>query len=371
MYGRFANFLMRGEFVAAHEAAASYLRQAQVAGRLDHVVNARRLLGTVKLELGAFRDSREEFEALLANWDEDRDRALRAVTGADVLCVGWAYMAQALVCLGEVEAAVRMSEDAFRRAEALDDFGARVFSLTYRLQIDTLRGRPDVMREPAEILRNLVSEKGTPLWELNARGYAIWARGPLQPDPAAGANALGEIIAAKLERKELMRSYHWHGLIAQLQSAAGAFEDALVSIAKGLEISAQTNGHCMDSYLYRVRGDVLAKRDSNSAEVAYHEALHIAREQGARTFGLQAAHALAKLYRSMNSATDAHAVLAPALEGLSPTPEFPEVEEAQTGGTCRDRRRERCCRDTRATVKTSDRVWLGGSMVPRVRCRRN
>jgi hypothetical protein len=47
MYGRFANFLMRGEFVAAHEAVASYLRQAQVAGRLDHVVNARRLRGTV------------------------------------------------------------------------------------------------------------------------------------------------------------------------------------------------------------------------------------------------------------------------------------------------------------------------------------
>jgi hypothetical protein len=29
-------------------------------------------------------------------------------------------------------------------------------------------------------------------------------------------------------------------------------------------------------------------------------------------------------------AADAHAVLAPALEGFSPTPEFPEIEEAQT-----------------------------------------
>jgi len=74
MYGRFASFLMRGEFVAAHEAAATYLRQAQVAGSPEHAVNARRLLGTVKLEQGAFRESREEFEALLANWDEDRDR---------------------------------------------------------------------------------------------------------------------------------------------------------------------------------------------------------------------------------------------------------------------------------------------------------
>jgi class 3 adenylate cyclase/predicted ATPase len=328
-YGRFSNFLMRGEFVAAHEAAASYLQQAQVAGRPDHVVNARRLLGTVKLEVGAFRDSRVEFEALLANWDEDRDKALRAVTGADVLCVGWAYMAQTLVCLGEVEAAVRMSEDAIRRAEALDDFGARAFALTNRLQIDAVRGRPDAMREPAEALRKLVSEKATPLWELNARGYAIWARDPAQLDPAAAAKEFGEIIATKLERKELMRIYHWHGLVAELQGAAGAFENALVSVAKGLEIVAQTGGHCKDSYLYRVRGDVLAKRDAGAAEAAYYEALRVAREQAARTFELQAALALAKLYQSTARAADAHAVLAPALAGFVPTPEFPEIAEAQ------------------------------------------
>jgi len=330
MYGRFASFLMRGEFVAAHEAAATYLRQAQVAGSPEHAVNARRLLGTVKLEQGAFRESREEFEALLANWDEDRDRPLRAVTGADVLCVGGAYMAQALVCLGDVEAAVRMSGDAIRRAEALDDFGARAFALTNRLQIDAMRGRPDAMREPAEALRKLVSEKATPLWELNARGYAIWARDPVHLDPAAAANEFGEIIAAKLERKELMRIYHWHGLLAQLQSAAGACEDALASVAMGLEIAAQTGGHCKDSYLYRVRGDVLAKRDAAAAEAAYREALRVAHEQSARTFELQAALSLAKFYQSTGRAADAHAVLAPALEGFSPTPEFPEIEEAQT-----------------------------------------
>jgi hypothetical protein len=88
-------------------------------------------------------------------------------------------------------------------------------------------------------------------------------------------------------------------------------------------------GRCKDSYLYRLRGDVLAKRDSNAAEAAYREALRVAREQDARTYGLQAAHALAKLYRSMNRATDAHAMLTPALEGFSPTSEFPEIEEAQ------------------------------------------
>jgi hypothetical protein len=251
------------------------------------------------------------------------------VTGADVLCVAWAYMAQMLVCLGEAEAAVRMSEDAINRAEALDDFGARAFALSYYLGTNAVRGRPDAMREPAEALHKLASEKATPLWELNARGYASWARGLLQHDPAAAADDFREIIAAKLERQELMAIYHWQGMLAELQNAAGAFDDALTSVAEGLEFAEQTGGHRMDSFLHRVRGDILVKRDPTAAAAAYREALRIAREQGARTLELQAAHALAKLYQTTNRSADARAVLVTALEGFSPTPEFPEIDEVK------------------------------------------
>ena len=51
-------------------------------------------------------------------------------------------------------------------------------------------------------------------------------------------------------------------------------------------------------------------------------------QQGARSFGLQAALALAKLYQSTARPVEARAVLAPALEGFSPTPEMPEIAEA-------------------------------------------
>ena len=44
---------------------------------------------------------------------------------------------------------------------------------------------------------------------------------------------------------------------------------------------------------------------------------------------MRAALALAKLYQSTGRPADAHAVLAPALEGFAPTPEMPEIAEAQ------------------------------------------
>jgi hypothetical protein len=66
-----------------------------------------------------------------------------------------------------------------------------------------------------------------------------------------------------------------------------------------------------------------------TVEEAYRTAIAIAKEQSARSYELLASLALAKLYRSTDRPADAHAVLAPALEGFSPTPEMPEIAEAQ------------------------------------------
>jgi predicted ATPase len=90
--------------------------------------------------------------------------------------------------------------------------------------------------------------------------------------------------------------------------------------------------HWSDAFLHRLRGEILLKRDPANtapAEEAFLTAIAIAQKQNARSFELRAALSLAKLYHSTNRPAGAHAVLAPALEGFSPTPEFPEIAEAQ------------------------------------------
>ena len=87
-----------------------------------------------------------------------------------------------------------------------------------------------------------------------------------------------------------------------------------------------------EPFLHRLRGDFLLKRnpdDPASAEDAYRTAVTLATKQGARTYQLLASLSLAKLYQSTNRALEAHAILAPALEGFAPTPEMPEIAEAQ------------------------------------------
>ena len=100
-----------------------------------------------------------------------------------------------------------------------------------------------------------------------------------------------------------------------------------------LALAGETGERWSDAFLHRLRGEVLLKRDPANtapAQDALLTAIAIAQRQKGRSFELRAALALAKLYQSTGRVADAHAVLASALKGFSPTPEFPEIVEAQT-----------------------------------------
>jgi predicted ATPase len=106
----------------------------------------------------------------------------------------------------------------------------------------------------------------------------------------------------------------------------------LAGIDEALLIAHETGQHWTDAFLHRIRGEILLRREPRNtapAEEAFLTAISVAQQQKARSFELQAALSLAKLCQSTGRASDAHAVLAPALEGFSPTPEFPEIKEAR------------------------------------------
>jgi tetratricopeptide (TPR) repeat protein len=124
----------------------------------------------------------------------------------------------------------------------------------------------------------------------------------------------------------------FRGFLAELETAAGETERALAAIDEGFVTARDGGQHFADAFLHRLRGDILLKRspaDPAPAEEAYRTAIAIAREQGALSYELLASLALAKLYQSTSRLAEAHAVLAPALEGFSPTPEMPEIAAAQ------------------------------------------
>ena len=120
-------------------------------------------------------------------------------------------------------------------------------------------------------------------------------------------------------------------MLVQYRSHAPRYARPGRHIDEGLAISHETGERISDSFLYRLRGEILLSRERANlvpAEQAFQTAVAIARHQGACTYELLGAHALAKLYQSTGRPAEARAVLAPALKGFSPTPGMPEIAEA-------------------------------------------
>ena len=115
-------------------------------------------------------------------------------------------------------------------------------------------------------------------------------------------------------------------------AALGDFDHAIALVDRALGAPVERGERVFLPEAHRVRGEILQRRDPGApglAEEAFRNAIVIAREQNSRAFGLRASLALAKLYRSTDRSVKAHAILAPALEGFAPTPEMPEIAEAQ------------------------------------------
>jgi predicted ATPase len=160
--------------------------------------------------------------------------------------------------------------------------------------------------------------------------FGGWARGRLH-DVEVGAQELRR-LAGYFDQGNKAWAPMFHGMLAQLEAAKRGSDAALTLIDQGLAIAAETGERFTDPYLHRLRGDILLKGDPANpapAEEAYRTAVAIAKQQGARSYELLASLSLAKLYQSTARLAEAHAVLAPALEGFSPTPEMPEIAEAQ------------------------------------------
>jgi predicted ATPase len=139
-------------------------------------------------------------------------------------------------------------------------------------------------------------------------------------------------LAAFAEQGNKLYAPFFQGLLAELEAAGQDAAGALARIDEALALAEQTDQRWTDALLHRIRGDMLLKADPENparAEEAYFAAIAIAREHGARSFELRAALALAKLHQSTDRPAEAHAVLSSALEGFAPTPEMPEIGEAQ------------------------------------------
>jgi predicted ATPase len=330
-YGQYVRSLFRGELRSARETAETFLREAEKKGGMTETAAARRSLGLACLFQGDFPLARTHLQQALRLFDPERDRDAKFRFGPDGGVGATSYLALTNWQLGEAELTLNLIEAAI--AGALESAHAPTLTNAYFTEalLDALRGDAEAARRAAESGLEVGRAHGLGVYLVFGALLSAWATARLS-DRVTGMTELRKAMAAYAEQGNKFHVQLFQGLLAELEAEGQEAQGSVARIDGALALAEQTDQHWTDALLHRIRGDILLKADPASrahAEEAYLAAIAVAREQGARSFGLQAALRLAKFYQSTARPVEAHDVLAPALEGFSPTPEMPEIAEAQ------------------------------------------
>ena len=167
------------------------------------------------------------------------------------------------------------------------------------------------------------------------RAYGVFLKG--WTSAASGTSGSGlEDMRRGVEQLREQNVLFFDGLLkialAEAEARAGDPDRAVAILDEALATADRLGYRAFEAELHRARGDALLMRDPPDpvpAEDAFLTAIAVAKQQGTRSFELRAAVSMAKLYHSTGRLVEAHAVLAPALEGFAPTAEMPEIAEAQ------------------------------------------
>ena len=290
-----------------------------------------RLLGHTCLFQGDLIEAQANLVEALSIYDSERDREARFRFDQDTGSAARAHLAITKWQLGEVGPARSLIEEAVAHAIETGHVPTLVNAYFYKTHFEIVRGDAGAARRDAEIVVKLSQENAIALYAARGALQSAWASARLDGHET-GATQLRQALAAYTDLGSKIGVPFYQGLLAGIEAQSDA-EGALTQIEEMLALAGETGEHCSDAFLYRLRGEILLKRDPANtapAEEAFLTAIAVAQQQKARSFELCAALALAKLCQSTGRVADAHAVLASALKGFSPTPEFPEITEAQT-----------------------------------------
>ena len=280
--------------------------------------------------LGDLADAHIHLGVALSTYDRERDSEVREKFAHDTGVAARVFLALASWLEGDPQRANRLIGEATALADDLGHLPSVIHTLWYKVYIQCLQNDPESVLIDAERLLGTSQQYGVELFVALSDAALAWARGRLG-DPGRGANEL----------RGLLTDYRSHGnrlwvptflaLLAELEDRAGDTERALASLGEDLATANESGQSYTEGFLNRLRGDLLLKLnpdDPGPAIKAYRVAIVVSERHGTRIYKLLASLSLAKIYLTTGRPADAHAVLAPALEGFAPTSEFPQIEEA-------------------------------------------
>jgi predicted ATPase len=330
-YGLWVGSNMRGELPSMRAHAAAFLSDVEARPDSPEAGVAHRAAGVSCWFAGEYREARDHLERALALFQPGRDDDLAFRFGLDPGAAAMAFLAKVSWPLGEVDRAISLIDRMQTRMASVAHVGTLAFGRMHAAMFELMRGDRSRARTSVSELTRIVREHDLPMVRAFDEFLEGWATADVG-SPADGLDGMHRGVDGLRAQNILIFDGLVKMALADAEARAGDPDRAVAILDEALATCNRTGIRAFEAELHRVRGEILLKRDSANpapAEEAFQTAIAVAKQQATRSFELRAALSLAKLYQSTARRADAHAALAPALDGFSPTPEMPEIAEAQ------------------------------------------
>ena len=245
-------------------------------------------------------------ERALALFQPGRDDELTFRFGLDPGVAVMIILANASWPLGDVDRAISLIERMEARLADFTHGGLLAFARMYSAMFDLMRGDHARAGPRAFELARLAREHRLIMYGAFGAFLEGWA--------AAASGAPGGLEDMR-RGAELLREQNvllFDGLLkialAEAEARAGNPGRAISILDEALATCERLGYRAFEAELHRARGEILLERDPANpalAEEAFLTAIAVAKRQGARSFELRAALALAKLYQSTARPADA------------------------------------------------------------------
>jgi predicted ATPase len=312
--------------------AEVFLREATARPDCPEILIGHRISGVTCFYFGDFPGAHGHFQKTVELYDQARHVDFANRFGQDPRSAAEIFDALTLWVLGRVDEALRLVERALADAESAAHAPTMGQALIYAARLGLLRYNPEAVATYSHTMAEIVSRYDLPGFASRAAFFQGWAKWADAADGSSLAEMRRDLALARQQgRNWLLPGFE--PVLAETEASAGETDAGLRRLDHALAELEVTENRLYEAEMHRIRAEILLKRDpanTAAAEQSLQAAIAIAQSQKARSFALRAALSLAKLYRAANRYADAHAVLAPAVEGFPPTQQFPEFTEAQT-----------------------------------------
>jgi tetratricopeptide (TPR) repeat protein len=199
-------------------------------------------------------------------------------------------------------------------------------SLTWLAIVHQLRREEQAVLERARDASFLATERKVVFW----RGWGISLQGWSLSQQGRGKEGIACMQQGLALPMRMNRTY-FLALLAQIYGQVGQTEAGLAVLVEALAAVNRTGEHWYEAELVRQYGELLSTTGAAVGEVEshFHQALAIARSQGARSLELRAAVSLGRLWQQQGKVQAAHNLVAEIYNWFSEGFDTPDLQDAR------------------------------------------